>query len=196
MFEKIIEKKSIENLSVAYPNLTLYIHGGVDYSPYKQKIQKLLGNQVKSFDTFPASEGFFAIQDHPESKDLLLLVNQGIFYEFKTINNSNEEVLTLSEVALNTSYELIISNLSGLYRYQMGDIIQFTSTKPFRIKVFGRTKQYISAFGEHVIGYEIDQCIAQLINKYDITITDFHVCPNVEQKRYEIDPPLTMYDYQ
>lgn len=184
-FEKIIEKKSIENLSKAYPNLTLYIHGGVDFSPYKQKVQKLLGNQVHTFDTFPASEGFFAIQDVPENNDLLLLVNQGIFYEFKPINNSNPRIITLSEVAINTNYELIISNLSGLYRYQMGDIVQFTSLAPFRIKVTGRTKQYISAFGEHVIGNEIDQSLAQLIQKHNLSITDFHVCPNVEQKRYE-----------
>jgi phenylacetate-coenzyme A ligase PaaK-like adenylate-forming protein len=184
-FEKIIEKRTIENLSKAYPNLTLYIHGGVDFSPYKQKVLKLLGNHVQTLDTFPASEGFFAIQDIPERTDLLLLVNQGIFFEFRPLKQLNSKIVTLSEVALNTNYELIISNMSGLYRYQMGDIIQFTSLAPFRIKVTGRTKQYISAFGEHVIGNEIDQSIAQLIQKHNLIITDFHVCPNVDKKRYE-----------
>jgi hypothetical protein len=185
LFEKILLKKNIENLSILYPNLTLYIHGGVDFSPYKDKVSKLLGNQVKTLDTFPASEGFFAIQDHPEVQDMLLLINQGIFYEFRPLNEPKAKIISLPEVILNTNYELIISNMSGLYRYQMGDIIQFTSLKPFRIKVAGRTKQYISAFGEHVIGHEIDQSLAQLIQKYNLNITDFHVCPNVEHRLYE-----------
>lgn len=185
LFEKILLRKKIKNLSNLYPNLTLYIHGGVDFSPYKNKVSNLLGNKVKTLDTFPASEGFFAIQDHPEAQDMLLLINQGIFYEFRTLNIPDAPVISLSEVKLNTNYELIISNLSGLYRYQIGDIIQFTSIKPFRIKVAGRTKQYISAFGEHVIGNEIDQSIAHIIKKYNLSITEFHVCPNVAKKRYE-----------
>jgi hypothetical protein len=116
---------------------------------------------------------------------MLLLINQGIFYEFRPLNEPKAKIISLPEVILNTNYELIVSNMSGLYRYQMGDIIQFTSLKPFRIKVAGRTKQYISAFGEHVIGHEIDQSLAQLIQKYNLNITDFHVCPNVEHRLYE-----------
>lgn len=184
LFEKLLIEKKSNNLSEFYPNLTLYIHGGVDFSPYKEKVSKLLGDKVKTLDTFPASEGFFAIQDNADTKDMLLLVNQGIYYEFRSLTDS-QKIINLNNVELNTNYELIISNTSGLYRYQMGDIIQFTSINPYRIKVFGRTKQYISAFGEHVIGHEIDATLSKLIQKYNLDITDFHVCPNVENKQYE-----------
>ena len=181
-FEALLKATNADSLKSIYPNLELYIHGGVDFMPYRTKIKKLLGKEVDCLDTFPASEGFFAIQDHPLAKDMLLLTDNGIFYEFR--ENGQSEVITLEDVRMNVVYELIISNLSGFYRYTMGDLIRFTSVSPYRIQVVGRTQHFISAFGEHVIAHHIETTMSNFLDFSNLDIIDFHVCPDVSNKQY------------
>lgn len=186
-FEKLITKSNTNNLKSLFPNLSIYIYGGLDFSSYKSKMTELLGNDVTCLQTFPASEGFFGIQDLSNSDEMLLLVDQGIYYEFlaqEVASNSDLEVINLSKVKLGVSYELIITNESGLYRYRMGDLVQFTSLSPYRLKVVGRTSQFISAFGEHVIGYEIEKVMKATIDKFQLYIEDYHVCPDIALKQY------------
>lgn len=181
-FEALLKEKQVNNLKSIFPNLELYIHGGVDFSPYRSKVKKLLGNEVVCLDTFPASEGFFAIQDHPEAEDMLLLTDNGIYYEFREVGGL--ETISLENVKKNVVYELIISNLSGFYRYAIGDLVCFTSVLPYRIQVAGRVQHFISAFGEHVIAHHIESVISSFIEFSNIEIIDFHVCPDVSNKQY------------
>ena len=181
-FEALLKEKQVNNLKSIFPNLELYIHGGVDFSPYRSKVKKLLGNEVVCLDTFPASEGFFAIQDHPEADDMLLLTDNGIYYEFREVGGL--ETISLENVKTNVVYELIISNLSGFYRYAIGDLVCFTSVLPYRIQVAGRVQHFISAFGEHVIAHHIESVMSSFIEFLNIEINDFHVCPDVSNKQY------------
>lgn len=183
-FEKLLEKSKKQTLKHLYPNIAVYIHGGLDYSNYKERMKNLLGEGVAHLQTFPASEGFFALQDRLESEDMLLLLNQGIFYEFRTFNQELEDIVSIDKVKLHTRYELIITNDSGLYRYAMGDLIEFTSLTPYRIKVVGRTSQFISAFGEHVIASEVEKALELASSDLDITIADYYVMASVAQKKY------------
>jgi acyl-CoA synthetase (AMP-forming)/AMP-acid ligase II len=193
-FEKLIVKSKKTNLKSLFPNLSIYIYGGLDFSSYREKIQNLLGAGVACLQTFPASEGFFGIQDLPDKDpkssigEMLLLVKQGVFYEFiplAEVDKPLPKTIELSQINITEVYELIITNDSGLYRYRMGDLVQFTSIKPYRLKVVGRTSQFISAFGEHVIGYEIEKVMQAAILEFNLKVEDYHVCPNVEEKRYE-----------
>lgn len=181
-FETLLKETHVNSLKSMFPNLELYIHGGVDFSPYRLKVKKLLGNQVVCLDTFPASEGFFAIQDHPDAEDMLLLTDNGIYYEFREIGGV--KTISLENVKINVVYELIISNLSGFYRYAIGDLVCFTSIMPYRIKVSGRVQHFISAFGEHVIAHHIESVMSNFIEFLDIEVIDFHVCPDVINKQY------------
>lgn len=183
-FEKLLEKSNSINLKSLFPNLAMYIHGGLDFSNYKDKVSKLLGENVSCLQTFPASEGFFALQDRMESDDMLLLLNQGVFYEFRTFGDNANNVLTINDVSLHKRYELIITNNSGLYRYAMGDLIEFTYLRPYRIKVVGRTSQFISAFGEHVIAYEVEKAMERASASLELKIEDYYVSADVEQKQY------------
>jgi hypothetical protein len=187
-FELISKKNAARNLKAIFPNLGLYIYGGVDFSSYHTSLQNVLSDQVDMMQTFPASEGFFAIQDKIGRDDMLLLISQGIFYEFipfDELAKTNPCTLQLNEVELAKNYELVITNDSGLWRYRMGDLVQFTSIQPYRIQVTGRTSQFISAFGEHVIGYEVERVMSSTIAKFSLKIEDYHVSPNVEKKCYE-----------
>jgi hypothetical protein len=184
-FEKLILKSTKQSLKELYPNLAMYIHGGLDFSNYKEKMQMILGKGVHCLQTFPASEGFFAIQDALNIDDMLLLLNQGVFYEFRKFQKEGYEIVDLANVECNTRYELIITNDSGLYRYAIGDIIEFTSINPFRIKVVGRTSQFISAFGEHVIAYEVEKAMEKAMSNFSLKIDDYIVSPNIDEKCYE-----------
>lgn len=187
-FEKLITKSKAKNLRALFPNLSIYIYGGLDFGSYREKMKQLLGDKVACLQTFPASEGFFGIQDLPNSDEMLLLVNQGIFYEFIPIEEVEKEkpkAILIKDIILNTSYELMVTTDSGLWRYRMGDLIQFTNLAPYRIKVVGRTSQFISAFGEHVIGFEIENTMQAAIQEFQLDIEEYHVCPNVENKHYE-----------
>jgi hypothetical protein len=188
LFDQLLSITNASNLKEIFPALSIYIYGGVDFSPYESKLKKMLGDGVSFLETYPASEGFFAISDNRNQKGMLLLVDQGIFYEFISVDQMNEEVpetLLLHQVEKGRKYEMVISTNAGLWRYRIGDIVEFVSVDPFRVRVVGRTSQFISAFGEHVIASEIDDTISNIIDTYHITIEDFHVSPNVEARCYE-----------
>ena len=180
-FEKLIERngKKITNL---FPNLQLIITGGVNYEPYRENMEELLGGKVDTLQTFPASEGFFAFQDNFEKEGLLLLTNHGIFYEFIPLEEYGKpeaKRLTLGEIELNKDYALILTTNSGLWAYSIGDVVRFISKDPFRILVSGRTKHFTSAFGEHVIAFEVEEAMKATVEKFPAQITEFHLAPEV-----------------
>ena len=180
-FEKLIERngKKITNL---FPNLQLIITGGVNYEPYREKMEELLGGKVDILQTFPASEGFFAFQDNFEKEGFLLLTNHGIFYEFIPLEEYGKpeaKRLTLGEIELNKDYALILTTNSGLWAYSIGDVVRFISKDPFRILVSGRTKHFTSAFGEHVIAFEVEEAMKATVEKFPAQITEFHLAPEV-----------------
>ena len=180
-FEKLIERngKKITNL---FPNLQLIITGGVNYEPYREKMEELLGGKVDILQTFPASEGFFAFQDDFEKEGLLLLTNHGIFYEFIPLEEYGKpeaKRLTLGEIELNKDYALILTTNSGLWAYSIGDVVRFVSKNPHRILVSGRTKHFTSAFGEHVIAFEVEESMKATVEKFPAQITEFHLAPEV-----------------
>lgn len=180
-FEKLTEKhgKKIKQL---FPNLQLIVTGGVNYEPYRDKMEDLLGGKVDIVQTFPASEGFFAFQDDYTKEGLLLLTNHGIFYEFiplEEYGKPNARRLTLKEIELNKDYALILTTNSGLWAYSIGDVVRFISKAPYRVLVSGRTKHFTSAFGEHVIAFEVEEAMKATLEKYPAQITEFHLAPEV-----------------
>jgi hypothetical protein len=180
-FEKL-QERSQKPVGTLFKNFNLFIYGGVNYEPYRAKFENLIGRKVDSIELFPASEGFFAFQDVQNEKGMLLLLNSGIFYEFiKTADFFNENPLryTIGEVEIGVNYVLIISTNAGLWAYNIGDTVQFTSIKPYRIVVSGRIKHFISAFGEHVIGKEVEQAIEQATFGTAIRINEFTVAPQI-----------------
>ena len=183
-FEKITESTN-QKISSIFPNFNLLIYGGVNFEPYKKKFNNLIGKKIDSIEIFPASEGFFAFQDKQESKDLLLILNAGIFYEFINTNDFREKKMnriSLKEVKKNTNYLMIISSSAGLWGYNTGDTVMFTSLTPYKIKVTGRIKQQLSAFGEHVIVKEVEQAIEQAISKTGYLVNEFTVGPRFKSK--------------
>src|SRR5690606_9509101 len=151
-FEKI-QKKTGKKVGDVFENFNLFIFGGVNYEPYRAKFENLIGRKVDSIELYPASEGFFAYQDKQDEKGMLLQLNSGIFYEFikaDTFFNENPKRITIKDVEIGVNYVMIISTNAGLWAYNIGDTVQFTSTKPYRVIVSGRIKHFISAFGEHV----------------------------------------------
>ena len=180
-FEKLIERNG-KKITDLFPNLQLIITGGVNYEPYREKMQELLGKQVDTIQTFPASEGFFAFQDDYEKEGLLLLTNHGIFYEFIPVEHygkPNAERLTLKDIELHKDYALILTTNSGLWSYSIGDVVRFISKKPYRILVSGRTKHFTSAFGEHVIAFEVEEALKATVESFPAQITEFHLAPQV-----------------
>lgn len=165
-----------------FKNFNLFIYGGVNYEPYRKKFEQLIGRKVDSIELYPASEGFFAYQDSQKEKGMLLLLNAGIFYEFVKADefyNKNPKRHTIGEVELNVNYVIIISTNAGLWAYNIGDTVMFTSLKPYRIMVTGRIKHFISAFGEHVIGKEVEQALQQALSDSDAQVTEFTVAPQI-----------------
>ncbi|PHR13758.1 MAG: hypothetical protein COA40_04250 [Aequorivita sp.] len=180
-FEKLQQQtgKKVGNL---FKNFNLFIYGGVNFEPYRAKFENLIGRKVDSIELFPASEGFFAFQDSQKEKGMLLLLNSGIFYEFVEANtffDKNPKRLTIAEVEIGVNYVMIISTNAGLWAYNLGDTVQFTSTKPYRVIVSGRIKHFISAFGEHVIGKEVEEAMNKAISKFNFSITEFTVAPQI-----------------
>jgi len=180
-FEKLIERNG-KKIKQLFPNLQLIVTGGVNYEPYRDKMEELLGGKVDIIQTFPASEGFFAFQDDYTKEGLLLLTNHGIFYEFiplEEYGKPNAKRLTLKEVELNKDYALILTTNSGLWAYSIGDVVRFIDKNPHRILVSGRTKHFTSAFGEHVIAFEVEEAMKATVEKYPAQITEFHLAPQV-----------------
>ena len=180
-FEKL-QQKGGKPVGEIFKNFNLFIYGGVNYEPYRAKFENLIGRKVDSIELFPASEGFFAYQDSQKEKGMLLLLNSGIFYEFiksDEFYTENPKRYTIGEVELNVNYVLIISTNAGLWGYNIGDTVQFTSLKPYRVIVSGRIKHYISAFGEHVIGKEVESALQEAMAGTTIRVNEFTVAPQI-----------------
>lgn len=180
-FEKLNEKHG-KKIRQIFPNLQLIVTGGVNYEPYRDKMEDLLGGAVDIVQTFPASEGFFAFQDDYTKDGLLLLTDHGIFYEFiplEEYGKPDAARLTLKEIELNKDYALILTTNSGLWAYSIGDVVRFINKNPYRILVSGRTKHFTSAFGEHVIAFEVEEAMKATVEKFPAQITEFHLAPQV-----------------
>ncbi|WP_026727309.1 GH3 auxin-responsive promoter family protein [Flavobacterium denitrificans] len=181
-FERLQQKSDGKKISEIFKNFNLFIYGGVNYEPYRAKFEQMIGKKVDSIELFPASEGFFAYQDSQKEKGMLLLLNSGIFYEFIKADEfftENPKRYTIGEVELGVNYALIVSTNAGLWGYNIGDTVQFTSLKPYRVIVSGRIKHYISAFGEHVIANEVENAMKEATAGTNIVINEFTVAPQI-----------------
>jgi len=187
LFKRILELTGKKNIHEVWPSLELFLHGGVSFTPYKEQFKKLIGKDIHYLEMYNASEGFFAAQslsrqsgEHPGDEGMLFFLDHGIFYEFMPVSEyGKKEPLTigLEDIELGKNYALIISTNGGLWRYQLGDTIQFTSLNPFRIKVSGRLKHFINAFGEEVIVDNTDQAIAIASEKTNAIVNDYTAAP-------------------
>lgn len=181
LFKRILEITGKNNMLEVWPNLELYLHGGVSFKPYKEQFKTYIPSaNMHYIDSYNASEGFFASQDLDDNEGMLLFLNHGIFYEFIPMDeygNENARVITLKEVKLNTNYALVISTNTGLWRYVIGDTVQFTSISPFRIKITGRTNFFLNAFGEEVIVENADNAIAEACRITNAVVNDYSAAP-------------------
>jgi hypothetical protein len=180
-FEKL-QQKTGKKVGDIFKNFNLFIFGGVNYEPYRAKFENLIGRKVDSIELYPASEGFFAFQDKQNEKGMLLQLNSGIFYEFINADaffSENAKRITIKDVEIGINYVMIISTNAGLWAYNLGDTVEFTSTKPYRVIVSGRIKHFISAFGEHVIGKEVEQAMQEATLDSNIRVTEFTVAPQI-----------------
>ena len=189
MYFERLKDRSGKNIGDLFPNFDLFIYGGVNYEPYRAKFEHLIGRSVDSIELFPASEGFFAFQEQQDVNGMLLLLNSGIFYEFikaDSFFDDNPDRITLGDVIVGVNYVMIISTNAGLWGYNLGDTIAFTSTSPYRIVVTGRIKHFISAFGEHVIAKEVEEAMQQAIRSSNARVNEFTVAPQVHPKEEEL----------
>ncbi|WP_353139546.1 GH3 auxin-responsive promoter family protein, partial [Pseudopedobacter sp.] len=181
-FDRLSAKAGGKKIKDIFKNFSLFVYGGVNYEPYRAKIEESIGRKIDSIETYPASEGFIAYQDSQKEKGLLLLANSGIFYEFipsEEYFDENPTRLSLAEVELNKNYAIILSTNAGLWGYSIGDTIKFVSKNPYKILVTGRIKHYISAFGEHVIGEEVEYALLSAAEEEGLEVTEFTVAPQV-----------------
>ena len=181
-FDKLVSRKG-KSIKDVFPNFSLFVYGGVSFDPYQKKLYETIGKTIDSIETYPASEGFFAYQDSQASKGLLLLSNSGIFFEFIAASdffNESCKRLTLEEVEIGVNYAVILNSNAGLWGYAIGDTVKFLSTYPHRIIVTGRIKHFISAFGEHVIGEEVEKAMTLTCQKFPETeLIEYTVAPQV-----------------
>ena len=180
-FERIVARTG-KPVGEVFKNLQLFIYGGVNYEPYRNKFENLLGRSVDAIELYPASEGFFAFQDSQQANGMLLQLNSGMFYEFIKADEFFEDQpkrISLEDVALGVNYVMIVSTTAGLWGYNIGDTIQFTSLSPYRVIVSGRIKHFISAFGEHVIGKEVEQALKKAVDGTTIRVNEFTVAPQI-----------------
>jgi hypothetical protein len=181
LLKRILELSGKKNISEVWPNLELYMHGGINFEPYRKQFEDLIpSHRMNYLEGYNASEGFLAIQDKSPSKGMLLMLDYGIFYEFidmKEYKEGNRDAIDLSAVKLNRSYALVITTNGGLWRYLIGDVIQFTSLDPFRIRILGRTKSCINTFGEELMVHNTDSAINKSCEKYNCSISDYTVAP-------------------
>ena len=179
--KRILEITGKKNLLEVWPNLELYVHGAVNFEPYKTQFKKLIPtDEMYYLETYNASEGFFGIQDQSDTNDLLLMLDYGIYYEFipmEELEKENPDTLSLSEVELDKNYAIVISTNAGLWRYMIGDTVKFTSLSPYRIKITGRTKHFINAFGEEVIIDNAERALAKACDDTGAQIRDYTACP-------------------
>lgn len=188
-FEHLLEQSNKKYIKDIFPNFNVFVYGGVNYEPYRSSIESLIGKRIDTVETYPASEGFIAFQDSQEEKGLLLNANSGIFFEFipaEEIFNENPTRLTLGQVETGVNYAIIINNNAGLWGYNIGDTVEFVSLNPYRIIVTGRIKHFISAFGEHVIGKEVEDSLLNVAKEEGIKVVEFTVAPQVNPPGSEI----------
>lgn len=181
-FEKLIKKSNKKTLAEIFKNLSLYVFGGVNYEPYQKTFNKLIGKKINTIEFYPSSEGFFAYQNDQNDKSLLLQYDSGIYYEFvklENFENENSKRYNLSQVQIGINYVLIVSTNAGLWAYNTGDTVTFTSLDPPKILVTGRYKHFISAFGEHVIVTEVEQSLAETSKYFNELIAEFTVAPKL-----------------
>lgn len=182
-FDWLQEKSKGKKIKELFPNLQVLVHGGVNFEPYKAKLFESIGGPVDTVETFPASEGFFAFQDTLDQEGLLLNTNSGIYFEFVPageIFDENPTRLSLADVKVGENYALIVNSNAGLWGYNIGDTVRFVSTDPYRIIVTGRTKHFISAFGEHVIAEEVENALLQTAEKFHARVIEFTVAPQIQ----------------
>ncbi|HEX7365823.1 MAG TPA: GH3 auxin-responsive promoter family protein [Pelobium sp.] len=188
-FDRLIEKTAKQKVKDIFPNFKLFVYGGVNYEPYRARLEESIGFKIDSIETYPASEGFIAFQDNQNDKSLLLLADAGIFYEFIPTDeffNDKPTRLSLAEIELNKNYAIILSTTAGLWAYSLGDTVKFVAKNPYKLLVTGRIKHYISAFGEHVIGEEVEQALLSIAKKESVEITEFTVAPQVNPAKGEL----------
>jgi hypothetical protein len=181
-FDRIQARKG-KKIKEVFPNFSLFIYGGVNFEPYRAKLFESIGQRIDSIETYPASEGFIAYQNSQYEESLLMLLNSGIFFEFipaEEFFNDNPRRLTIGEVELGKNYALIINSNAGLWGYSIGDTVKFTSKNPYKLLVTGRIKHFISAFGEHVIGEEVEKAMKLTMAMHaEVEISEFSVAPQV-----------------
>ncbi|PZX59846.1 GH3 auxin-responsive promoter [Algoriphagus ratkowskyi] len=181
LLQKVLELKKAKNITEVWPNLEIFFHGAVAFGPYRSLFQELIPSEkMRYMETYNASEGFFGIQDQKNSDELLLLLDYGIFYEFISMeewDNENPAVIPLSQVEIDKNYALVITTNGGLWRYKIGDTVKFTSTAPYRFKISGRTKHFINAFGEEVIVENAEKAVQYAAERTHATIANFTAAP-------------------
>lgn len=183
MYFDRIEARTGKKIKDVFPNFSVFVYGGVNFEPYRAKLFESIGKKIASIETYPASEGFIAYQDSQQAEGLLMLLNSGIFFEFipaEEYFNENRSRITIDDVELGKNYALVINSNAGLWGYSIGDTIKFVSKNPYRIVVSGRIKHFISAFGEHVIGEEVEKAMKLTMNKFpEVELVEFTVAPQV-----------------
>ncbi len=182
-FERMLEKTGVSDISELFPNFSLFVYGGLNYEPYRPVFERLMGKRVDAVETYPASEGFIAFQDAEEGEGLLLNLDADIFYEFipmEDFHSDKPKRIPLWEVETGVNYAIVLNTNAGLWSYLIGDTVRFVSTKPYRIKVSGRTKHFINAFGEHVIAEEVEHCIKHAMEQTGALVSEFHLAPQVK----------------
>ena len=186
MYFDRIQARTGKKIKDVFPNFSMFVYGGVNFEPYRAKLFETIGKKVDSIETYPASEGFIAYQDAQHEPGLLLLLNSGIFFEFVPADeyfNQKPTRLIIDEVELNKNYAVIINSNAGLWGYSIGDTVKFVSKKPYRLLVTGRIKHFISAFGEHVIGEEVEKAMKLTLEKFtETSLVEFTVAPQVTAK--------------
>lgn len=181
-YERLLARSGKQTIKEVFPNYSTFVYGGVNFEPYRAKLEQLVGKRIESLETYPASEGFIAFQDDPANRALLLNADSGIFFEFvpaSEIFNDNPTRLWLKDVEPGVNYALLINNNAGLWGYNLGDTVEFVSLNPPRILVTGRVKHFISAFGEHVIGKEVEEALLQAAQAHGVRVVEFTVAPQI-----------------
>ncbi len=181
-YESLLERSGKKYIKDIFPNFSMFVYGGVNFEPYRTGLESLVGRQLDSLETYPASEGFIAFQDEPNDHGLLLNANSGIFFEFvpaDEIFSNSPTRLGLKNVEMGVNYALIINSTAGLWGYNIGDTVEFVSLNPYRLIVTGRVKHFISAFGEHVIGKEVDEAMLAAAKDLNVNIVEYTVAPQV-----------------
>lgn len=182
-FEKMLKRTGKGSISEVFPNFSLFVHGGVNFTPYRSIFRQLIGKEVDTIETYPASEGFIAFQNEQGDEGLLLNTDAGLFYEFipmEYFHTDRPQRISLRDVELNRQYAIVLNTNAGLWGYLIGDTVRFTSLDPYKIRVTGRTRHFTSAFGEHVIAEEVEGAMREACEALHIAVREFHLAPEIK----------------